>query len=324
MTTFLSPNWLVFMSISDSDPDFVAEVVADLYRYRSKRYPVVLVIALTCGVLGVHRFYLGKSLSGIAMLLSFGGGLVWWITDLFRLRKMVQAFNEIEALREATNLPPQGLDFLPTKQDLDINNPPSWAGKRGSRTRLIASGVLLFLLGLSLGAISGATGVIEPAITLIVFIVITLLAARLPGIAHMPLLGGLSRWSHRLRLYYHTTDPGSVWLLALRPIAGIFYAPWLSRARAEVRLYLQLGVAFAVGFALLDIAEAIERDSFGANLGAMIAEFIQTLVYTYAFVAPAGALLTTQLLLARRDRIVWGLSALTLASVYLGFTLTGP
>ena len=311
------------MFSSDSDPDFAAEVVADLYRYRYKRYPIVLAIALTCGVLGIHRFYLAKSLSGIAMLLSFGGGLVWWITDLFRLRKLVQTFNEKEALREASNLPPQGMDFLPSKQDLDINSPPTWAHKRSSRTRLIASGILLFSLGLSLGIISDATGVIEPTVTLVVFIVITLLAARLPGIAHMPLLGGLSRWSHRLRLYYHTTDPGNVWLLALRPIAGIFYALWLSRARAEVRLYLQLGVVFAVGFALLDIAEAIERDSFGASLGAMITEFLQTLVYTYAFVAPAGALLTTQLLLERRDTVVWSLSALTLAAVYIGANITG-
>ncbi len=313
---------MVFMTHPDSDPDFADEVVADLYRYRPKRYPIVLAIALTCGILGIHRMYLAKSATGIAMLLSMGGGLVWWITDLFRLRKMVQTFNEQEALREASDLPPQGMDFLPLKEALDTNSPPVWAKKRGSRSRLIASGFLLWLVGFSLGSISGATGVIEPSITLVIFIIITLLAARLPGIARMPLLGGLSRWSHRLRLYYHTTDPGSVWLLALRPVAGIFFAPWLSRARTEVRLYLQLGVIFAVGFAVLDIAEAMERDSFGASLGFLLSDFLQTLVYTYVFVAPAGALLTTQLLLARRDRVVWVLCALTLAGVYLGLSVT--
>ena len=230
-------------------------------------------------------------------------------------------FNEQEAIREASHLPPQGMDFLPPKEALDIHSPPTWSQKRGSRARLIVSAFLLYAIGVSLGAISGSTGVIEPSITLVIFIVITLVAARLPGIARVPLLGGLSRWSHRLRLYYHTTDPGGVWLLALRPIAGIFYAPWLSRARAEVRLYLQLGVFFAVGFAVLDVAEAMSSDSFGSRLGFLISDFLQTLVYTYAFVAPAGALLTTQLLLARRDQIVWVLSALTLAGVYMGFSL---
>ena len=307
----------------DSDPDFAEEVVADLYRYKPKRYPIVLAIALTCGVLGIHRMYLAKSASGIAMLLSLGGGLVWWVTDLFRLRKMVHTFNEEEALREAAHLPPQGMDFLPPKEALDIHSPPTWAKKRGTRSRLITSGFLLCLIGFVLGVISGATGVIEPSLTLVIFIVITLLAARTPSISHIPLLGGLSRWSHRLRLYYHTTDPGSVGLLALRPVAGIFFAPWLSRARTEVRLYLQLGVVFALGFALLDIADAIDRDSIGASLGFLLSDFLQTLVYTYVFVAPAGALLTTQLLLARRDRVVWALSALTLAGVYMGLSLMG-
>ena len=110
--------------------------------------------------------------------------------------------------------------------------------------------------------------------------------------------------------------------MALRPIAGIFYAPWLSRARTEVRLYLQLGVIFAIGFAVLEVAEVMERDSIGAHIGALVAEFLQTLISTYAFVAPAGALLTTQLLLARRDRVVWGLSGLTLLGVYLGLRVT--
>ena len=161
---------------------------------------------------------------------------------------------------------------------------------------------------------------IEPAVTLVVFICVTLLAARLPGIAHVPLLRGIARWSHRLRLYYHTTDPGNAWLLALRPIAGVFYALWIPRMWAEVRLYLQLGVAFAFGFALLDISEALEYDSLGQSIAMLIGEFVQTLVYTYAFVASAGALLTTQLLLSRRDEVVWALSGLALLGVYLGFS----
>ena len=35
------------------------------------------------GGLGVHRFYLGKLITGILMLLSGGGFVIWWLIDLF-------------------------------------------------------------------------------------------------------------------------------------------------------------------------------------------------------------------------------------------------
>ena len=311
------------MSTQTSDPDFVAEVVADLYRYHPKRYGVVMAIALVAGVAGAHRFYLGKTASGVGMLLSGGGGLVWWIVDLMRLRALVQQYNDEEARREASGQPPQGMGFLPPKEQLDISHPPAWAAKRSSRSRLIASGILLGVIGLTLGTISGATGVLEPTVILVMFILITITAARLPAMAHVPVLRGVIRWSHRLRLYYHTTDPESVWLLIFRPAVGVFYALWTRRARAEVRLYLQMGVVFATGFAIFDLAEALERDSIWAGIGLLIGEFAQTLAYTYLFVAPAGALLTTQLLLSRRDTVVWALSAIALGAVYLGLTLVG-
>jgi hypothetical protein len=47
------------------------------------------------------------------------------------------------------------------------------------------------------------------------------------------------------------------------------------------------------------------------------------LVYTYVFVAPTGALLTTQLLLSRRDRVVWALSAVTVGGIFLGLLSVG-
>ncbi|MBF0607441.1 MAG: TM2 domain-containing protein [Magnetococcales bacterium] len=34
------------------------------------------------GVMGIHRFYVGKTGTGILMLLSFGGGGVWWLIDM--------------------------------------------------------------------------------------------------------------------------------------------------------------------------------------------------------------------------------------------------
>ena len=37
------------------------------------------------GGLGVHRFYLGKLITGILMLLTGGGLLIWWLIDLYRI-----------------------------------------------------------------------------------------------------------------------------------------------------------------------------------------------------------------------------------------------
>lgn len=306
-----------------ADPDFSTEVVDDLYQYRRKQYPVVLVLAGLAGILGAHRFYLGKSLTGILMLLTGGGALAWWISDLFRLRKMVNAFNSEEDARADTQRPPQGLGFLPPRRELSLTGPPAWASKRRGRVKVVGSAIVLGLIGLSMGAISGATGIYEPVVIIVVFIAVTLTAARWKGMSRIPVLSSLSRWNHRLRLYYYTVDPGSIWLLALRPFAGVFYAPWQVRARAEVRLYLQLGVVFSLPFAVLDTFEVSDAGSLGAGLGLLLSEFIQTLVYTYAFVAPVGALLITQLLLSPSDRVVWKLSAVTIAGIYLGLTAVG-
>lgn len=37
------------------------------------------------GVLGVHRFYLGKFITGLLMLLTGGGLVVWWLLDLYKI-----------------------------------------------------------------------------------------------------------------------------------------------------------------------------------------------------------------------------------------------
>ena len=37
------------------------------------------------GGIGVHRFYLGKFITGILMLLTGGGLMIWWLLDLYRI-----------------------------------------------------------------------------------------------------------------------------------------------------------------------------------------------------------------------------------------------
>jgi uncharacterized RDD family membrane protein YckC len=37
------------------------------------------------GVLGIHRFYLGKLITGLLMLVTGGGFMIWWLVDLYRI-----------------------------------------------------------------------------------------------------------------------------------------------------------------------------------------------------------------------------------------------
>ena len=46
---------------------------------------VVLGLAACLGVLGVHRFYVGKIGTGVLMFLTGGGAAIWWIIDLVRI-----------------------------------------------------------------------------------------------------------------------------------------------------------------------------------------------------------------------------------------------
>ncbi len=305
-----------------ADPDFAQEVVNDLYRYRFKSHSTTRLLHLFTGILGGHRFYLGKPLSGLIFLLSGGGGLVLWIWDFTQIKQLVAEHNKIENDRQQAGLAPQGLSFLPPLAKLDLESPPVWAERRNKRSVLFGGFALLALIGLTMGVISGSTEIIEPPIIMVVLMATTLVSARWPGMRNIPLLRELTRWNHRLRLYYLTTDPGSIWLLAARPIVGVFIAPWRKQSRAEVRLYLQLGIAFGLTFTAVDAYEL--RDSgFWVAFGLSLAELAQTVVYTYVFVAPVGAILITQQLLARKDWVVLLMCLTTLFTGYLGLLIVG-
>ena len=304
------------------DPDFAQEVVDDLYKYRHKRLSTMWILQLFTGIIGGHRFYLGKPLSGLIYLFSAGGGLVLWIRDFTQIRQLVAEYNQIEDDRQQAGLPPQSLSFLPPINELNLNGPPIWLERRDSRAVLIGGTLLLAVIGLAMGAIAGSTGIIEPLIIMIVFMAVTLVSARWPAARHIPILGELSRWNHRLRLYYFTTDPGGVWLLAARPYVGVFMAPWRKKSRVEVRLFLQIGVAFSMVFTVFDLYE-VRESSFWAGFGLTLAEFAQTIIYTYAFVAPVGAILLTQQLLARKDGVVFLMCLVNLLCGYLGLLIVG-
>ncbi len=303
-------------------PDFSPAVVEDLYRYNYKRPSTALLLLVFTGILGGHRFYLDKPLTGVLYFLTAGGALVLWIWDFWRYKQLIEDYNAREEACREVGLPPQSLSFLPPVRELDLNAPPTWLARRSKRAVLVGGIFLLAVIGLAMGAIAGSTGIIEPSIIMVVFMVITLIAARWPVIGNIPVLRDLSRWNHRLRLYYFTTDPGSIWLLALRPYTGLFLAPWQKKSRAEVRLYLRLGITFGIAFAVVDLIE-VQEYGFWAGFGLIVAELAQTIAYTYIFVAPVGAIILTQQLIARRDRVIVFMCAMNLLCGYLGLFLVG-
>ena len=50
-----------------------------------KSFVPTLILCLLLGGLGVHRFYVGKTGTGILMILTLGGLGIWSLIDLIRI-----------------------------------------------------------------------------------------------------------------------------------------------------------------------------------------------------------------------------------------------
>jgi TM2 domain-containing membrane protein YozV len=51
----------------------------------TKSWVVALVLSFFVGVLGIHRFYVGKIGTGILMLITFGGFGIWSLIDFIMI-----------------------------------------------------------------------------------------------------------------------------------------------------------------------------------------------------------------------------------------------
>ena len=302
------------------DADFSRAVLDDLYRYPRKRRWIAWVLWLTTGVMGGHRFYLDRAGSGAVMLFTLGGAGLWWLLDAFFIGRMTTEYNQEQERRKAAGLPPRALAFMPPLRGADLPPEPEWVGRRGGRLRLVGDVFVLVIAGAALGGFASGTGNFEPVIAVLALIAITNLGARWEALARMPILDGFDRWNHRLRLYYYVTDPGGPLSLALRPIFGMIVAPFRKKARAEARLYLQLGAVFTIFFTGLDILESVSFSEGGPDISPRVffGDLVQTFFSVYAFAAPIGAILTTHLLLERRDLILWILSGVALVAIATG------
>lgn len=68
--------------VSQDDDEIDAETGERLSPHSK---PIAVLLALTLGMFGIHRFYLGYVGIGLAMFFTFGGLLMWSITDALRI-----------------------------------------------------------------------------------------------------------------------------------------------------------------------------------------------------------------------------------------------
>ena len=284
------------------------------------------------GILGAHRFYLERTWTGLAMLLTGGGGLFWWMADAAFVGKMLRAHNDEQARREREGLPPVELAFMPPLDRVDLSAPPAWAVRWAARgramraLRLAGDAFILLLAATLLGALAGEGGAAEALVAVGAVIVATMLGPRVGALARVPGARALVRWTHRLRLFYHYNAPGSPPALFLRTLLGALYAPFRRRDRAETRLYLELGAVFTIAFLFLNILDDVLRPLVAGGPGAIspgdiaggwLAESLVTFILTATFVAPIGAILALYQLTRRTHTVARLLGLATLGWLLL-------
>ncbi|MFO7893643.1 MAG: TM2 domain-containing protein [Longimicrobiales bacterium] len=316
------------------DADFAQEVLEDLYAYRRKNLSVARVLWLLFGWAGGHRFYLERPGTGILMLLTGGGFLVWWILDARALPRMVRYHNVQQQRRQRDGRPPLELSFMPPLADDVLREPPAWTVKWHARgrarraIRFVGDVLVLMVAGAALGGLTGTDGGPEGVFAITALIAVTLLGGTGGWLDRVPLAGAFVRWSHRLRLFYYYNRPGSPPALLVRGLTGLVVAPFRRKVREEARLYLEVGAVFALGFVAIDIVENIGAPLVGGTglaalapthlLGVWIQEVFMTFLVIYAFAAPIGAVLTLYLLTRRTHTVPRLLGALALLFIALG------
>jgi hypothetical protein len=320
------------------DPDFARSVLSELYDYGHKSKPLAWALWLVFGWAGGHRFYLGRTGTGVLMLFTGGGALVWWLVDAFYINRMLKAHDAEQDRRRREGLPPLELSFMPPLAVDVLREPPAWTlawrqrGRFRNPMRLAGDFLVLFIVGLILGKLAGARGGEEAIFAAAAVILVTLMGGHVGRLDQVPLARGLIHWSHRLRLFYYYNPPGTPIGLLFRAFIGILLAPFRRRARAEAFLYIQIGAVFTLIFLILDIVEDVGGPLFDMGLaavapprlvGLLLSEAFMTFLLIYAFVTPIGAILNLHLLTRATHTLPRVLGGFALFSIAVGLGIFG-
>jgi len=75
--------------VETGDPALLETDLESVYQgtlagsYGDKNWTLTFILCLMVGIFGVHRFYVGKLLTGFIQFMTFGGFGVWWLIDLY-------------------------------------------------------------------------------------------------------------------------------------------------------------------------------------------------------------------------------------------------
>ena len=313
------------------DPDFAEEVLSGLYEYRPKNRWLAWLSWGVLGLFGVHRLYLERPVSGLMMLFTGGGMMIWWLADGFLLPSMLREYAAEQERRREAGEPPIELAFMPTLDREVLARPPEWTERWHAQSasrrawRLVGDVFVLVVSGFSLAMLAKYYDASQAVGTVLLLVVIVAAGGTFGRWSELPVLRTLLRWSHRLRLFYYFNEPGSPPALLMRAVTATITAPFRSRHRAEVRLYMQLGLTFTIGFLLLDFGGEVLAVLGGAEIPGVtelltlwVTEAAKTFVIIFAFATPIGAVITLYLLVSPTHALPRRLSAFVAGTVLLG------
>ncbi len=296
-----------------------ARLDAELKTYPHKEMKIILLLWLFTGVFGGHRFYLERPGTGILMFVTGGGSMIWWIIDLFLLKGMIQEFNEEQDRRQLAGLPAVGWEFIPSV-DVDLSVIPPWyKDKRGvvkalGKGIIVADAVVLAVFSMVLGDFMFSRGAFQPAMAALINMILILFSDRLMPYFHWPVVHEIIHLDYKLRLFYYFNKPGGALKLLLRPIFGLFRAPFDRKVRAEIKIYLEISTVFAAFFLVLDLIVKLFSGGFSFDnlLDNVFNRLIRDLVIIYVLVSPICATLTKHVLLRRSRIVLWLLCGISL------------
>ncbi len=106
----------------DMPPDESTELIP-LEEESPKSQKIAFTLGCFGGFLGLHRFYTGRIWSGVAMMMTLGGLMMWWIVDFFVLlsgrfkdsRNRVLGRPRAIEKSELQQVPPEQLQQLPSE-----------------------------------------------------------------------------------------------------------------------------------------------------------------------------------------------------------------